>query len=101
MKLKELYDSKYKKYIMVNNEYHSNITEKEYLLENEENLSEEKKTEMKSIIDSIFCKKVKTNNICISFNIYYLHFDINIFSYIFKNKTFNICDFMFYWTTII
>ena len=53
MKLKELYDSKYKKYIMVNNEYHSNITEKEYLLENEENLSEEKKTEMKSIIDSL------------------------------------------------
>ena len=53
IKLKELYDSKYKKYIMVNNEYHSSITEKEYLLENEENLSEEKKTEIKSIIDSL------------------------------------------------
>ncbi len=42
-KLKELYDSKYEKYIMINNEYHSNITEKEYLLENEENLTDEKK----------------------------------------------------------
>ena len=53
IKLKDLYDSKYKKYIMVNNEYHSSITENEYLLENEENLSEEKKTEIKSIIDSL------------------------------------------------
>ena len=38
---------------MINNEYHSNITEKEYLLENEENLSEEKKAEIQSIIDSL------------------------------------------------
>ena len=53
VKLKELYDSKYKKYIMVNNEYHSSITENEYLLENDENLTEEKKTEIQSIIDSL------------------------------------------------
>ena len=53
VKLKDLYDSKYKKYIMVNNEYHSSITEKEFLLENDDNLSEEKKTEIKSIIDSL------------------------------------------------
>ena len=52
-KLKELYDSKYEKYIMINNEYHSNITEKEYLLENEENLTDEKKEEIQNIIDSL------------------------------------------------
>ena len=38
---------------MVNNEYHSSITENEYLLENDENLTEEKKTEIQSIIDSL------------------------------------------------
>ena len=53
LKLKELYDAKYKKYIDVNNEYYSNIKEKEFLLENEEDLSEEKKTEIKNIIDSL------------------------------------------------
>jgi hypothetical protein len=53
LKLKDLYDSKYKKYIMVNNEYHSSITEKEYLLENEEGLNEEKKIEIQNIIDSL------------------------------------------------
>ena len=53
LKLKDLYDSKYNKYIMVNNDYHSSITEKEYLLENEENLNEEKKLEIQSIIDSL------------------------------------------------
>jgi len=52
-KLKELYDSKYEKYIKVNNEYHSSITEKEYLLENEENLNDEKKLEIQNIIDSL------------------------------------------------
>ena len=36
------YDSKYEKYIKVNNEYHSSITEKEYLLENEENWNDDK-----------------------------------------------------------
>ena len=52
-KLKELYDSKYEKYIKVNNEYHSSITEKEYLLENEEDLNDEKKLEIQNIIDSL------------------------------------------------
>ena len=53
LKLKELYDSKYEKYIMINNEYHSSITEKEYSLQNDENLNEEKKIEMQNIIDSL------------------------------------------------
>ena len=53
LKLKELYDSKYDKYIMINNEYHSSITEKEYSLQNDENLNEEKKIEMQNIIDSL------------------------------------------------
>ena len=53
LKLKELYDAKYKKYIDVNNEYYSSIKEKEFLLENEENLSEEKKAEIQNIIDSL------------------------------------------------
>ena len=53
LKLKELYDSKYDKYIMINNEYHSSIIEKEHLLETEENLNEKKKIEIQSIIDSL------------------------------------------------
>ena len=53
LKLKELYDAKYKKYIDVNNEYYSSIKEKEFLLENEEDLSEEKKAEIQNIIDSL------------------------------------------------
>lgn len=52
-KLKELYDVKYKKYIDVNNEYYSSIKEKEFLLETEEDLSEEKKAEIQNIIDSL------------------------------------------------
>ena len=53
LKLKELYDAKYKKYIDVNNEYYSSIKEKEFLLENEEDLTEEKKAEIQNIIDSL------------------------------------------------
>ena len=51
--LKDLYDSKYKKYIQVNNYYHTNIKQNEYLLEYEENLTEEKKQEYQSIINSL------------------------------------------------
>ena len=51
--LKELYESKYKKYIEIRNEYHNQIKEKEYLLENDENLNEEKKNEIQQTIDSL------------------------------------------------
>ena len=53
LELKEIYDKKYNKYIEVNNEYHHNIKEKEYQLENDENISEEKKVEIQQIIDSL------------------------------------------------
>ena len=51
--LKELYELKYKKYIEIRNEYHNQIKEKEYLLENDENLNEEKKNEIQQTIDSL------------------------------------------------
>ena len=51
--LKELYESKYQKYIEIRNEYHNQIKENEYLLENDENLNEEKKTEIQQTIDSL------------------------------------------------
>ena len=53
LELKELYDKKYNKYIEVNDEYHHNIKEKEYQLENDENLNEEKKVEIQQIIDGL------------------------------------------------
>jgi hypothetical protein len=53
LELKELYDKKYNKYIEVNDEYHHNIKEKEYQLENDENLNDEKKVEIQQIIDSL------------------------------------------------
>jgi hypothetical protein len=51
--LRELYESKYKKYIEIRNEYHNQIKENEYLLENDENLNEEKKLEIQQTIDSL------------------------------------------------
>ena len=51
--LKELYELKYKKYIEIRNEYHNQIKENEYLLENDENLTEEKKLEIQQTIDSL------------------------------------------------
>ena len=51
--LKELYESKYQKYIEIRNEYHNQIKENEYLLENDENLNEEKKSEIQQTIDSL------------------------------------------------
>ena len=53
LELKDLYDKKYKKYIEVSNEYHNNIKESEYHLENDENISEEEKLIMPQIIDSL------------------------------------------------
>ena len=51
--LKEIYDNKYKKYIEVSLEYHHQIKENEHLLENHEDYSEEKKSEIQQIIDSL------------------------------------------------
>ena len=51
--LKEIYDKKYKKYIEISLEYHNHIKENEHILENNDNLSEEKKVEIKQIIDSL------------------------------------------------
>ena len=53
LELKDLYDKKYNKYIEVNKEYHNSIKEKEYQLDNDENLNEEKKAEIQQIIDSL------------------------------------------------
>ena len=53
LELKELYDKKYKKYVEVNNEYHASITENEYQLDNDNNLTEEQKLEIQNIIDSL------------------------------------------------
>ena len=51
--LKEIYDNKYKKYIEISIEYHNQIKENEHILENNDNLSEEKKSEIHQIIDSL------------------------------------------------
>ena len=51
--LKEIYDIKYKKYIDISVEYHTQIKENEHILENNDNLSEEKKSEIQQIIDSL------------------------------------------------
>ena len=51
--LQELYEMKYKKYIEVRNEYHNQIKENEYLLENDDNLTNEKKEEYQQTIESL------------------------------------------------
>ena len=53
LKLKDLYDQKYNNYIEVNTYYHSNIKEKEYQLENDNKLNDEKKRELQQIIESL------------------------------------------------
>ena len=53
LSIKELYDLKYKKYIEIKNEYHSSITENEFLLESEENLGNSKKNEIVQIIENL------------------------------------------------
>ena len=53
LNLKDIYDSKYKKYIEVSLEYHHQIKENEHILENHADFSEEKKEEIQTIIDSL------------------------------------------------
>jgi len=51
--LKKIYDDKYEKYIKVNEDYHSNIIENEFILENEEGLSEDDKAQIKNICECL------------------------------------------------
>ena len=51
--LLELYELKYKKYIEIRNEYHDQIKANEYSMENEDNLTEEKKEEYQQTIESL------------------------------------------------
>ena len=44
---------KYKKYIEIRNEYHDQIKENEYTMENEDNLTEQKKEEYQQTIESL------------------------------------------------
>ena len=53
LKLKELYDEKYNKYIKVNDEYHSNIKENEFIIENDDKMKEDEKKNIQNIIDSL------------------------------------------------
>jgi len=52
-KLKDIYNLKYTKYIEVSVEYHTQIKKNEHILENTDNLSDEKKEEIQQIIDSL------------------------------------------------
>ena len=52
-KLKELYDNKYKKYIEVNDEYHSSIKGKEFIIESNDNLDINEKNNLQNIIDGL------------------------------------------------
>ena len=52
-KLKDIYNQKYTKYIEVSVEYHTQIKKNEHILENTDNLSDEKKEEIQQIIDSL------------------------------------------------
>ena len=52
-KLKELYNDKYKKYIEVNDEYHSSIKEKEFIIENKDNIDDSEKKNIQNIIDGL------------------------------------------------
>ena len=53
IKLKELYDDKYKKYIKANDEYHSNIKENEFILENEDTMDQMEKMAIQNIIECL------------------------------------------------
>jgi hypothetical protein len=53
LKLKKIYDDKYERYIKVNEDYHSNIIENEYILDNEEGLSEDDKMQIKNICECL------------------------------------------------
>ena len=53
IKLGEIYKQKYEKYIKVNDEYFSNIKEKEFELDSNDKLTENEKKKMQNIIDSL------------------------------------------------
>lgn len=53
LQLKKIYDDKYEKYIKVNEDYHSNIKENEFILDNEEGLSEDDKMQIKNICECL------------------------------------------------
>ena len=53
IKLKELYDEKYQKYIKVNEEYYSNIKENEFAMENDDKMEEIEKMQIQNIIDCL------------------------------------------------
>lgn len=53
LQLKKIYDDKYERYIKVNEDYHSNIKENEFILDNEEALSEDDKMQIKNICECL------------------------------------------------
>ena len=53
IKLKELYDEKYQKYIKVNDEYHSSMKENEFLIDSSDNMSNIEKIQMQNIMDCL------------------------------------------------
>jgi len=53
LQLKKIYDDKYERYIKVNEDYHSNIKENEFILDNEEGLSEDDKMQIKNICECL------------------------------------------------
>ena len=53
LKLRELYRNKYEDYIKVNNEYHNNIRENEFMMESDENITELEKKQIQNIIDCL------------------------------------------------
>ena len=59
--LLELYEMKYKKYIEIRNEYHDQIKENEYTMENEDNLTEQKKRRI-STNHRIIKRRTATSN---------------------------------------
>ena len=53
LKLKELYDEKYQKYIKVNDEYHSNIKENEFLIDSNDDMTDIEKISLQNIMDCL------------------------------------------------
>ena len=53
IKLKDIYKQKYEKYIKVNDEYFSNIKEKEFILDSNDKMGENEKKEIQNIIDGL------------------------------------------------
>lgn len=51
--LKKKYDDNYEEYLKINEEYHTNITENQFILDNEEGLSEDNKMQIKNICECL------------------------------------------------